>query len=64
MRSRDAVAEAAKPRTHVFGLFLLASVLLLGGLIIAELLVGSGNVTLSDVLQAPSRPQSLAQIIH
>lgn len=62
MRSRDAVAEAAKPRTHVFGLFLLASVLLLG-LIIAELLVGSGNVTLSDVLQAPSRPQSLAQII-
>ncbi|WP_266018427.1 iron ABC transporter permease [Brucella intermedia] len=62
MRSRDAVAEAAKPRAHVFGLFLLASVLLLG-LIIAELLVGSGNVTLSDVLQAPSRPQSLAQII-
>ncbi len=62
MRSRDAVAEAAKPRTHVFGLFLLASLLLLG-LIIAELLVGSGNVTMSDVLQAPSRPQSLAQII-
>lgn len=62
MRSLDAVAEAAKPRTHVFGLFLLASVLLLG-LIIAELLVGSGNVTMSDVLQAPSRPQSLAQII-
>lgn len=62
MRSRDAVAEAAKPRTHVFGLFLLASVLLLG-LIIAELLVGSGNVTMSDVLQAPSRPHSLAQII-
>ncbi|WP_176073919.1 iron ABC transporter permease [Brucella intermedia] len=62
MRSRDAVAEATKPRTHMFGLFLLASVLLLG-LIIAELLVGGGNVTLSDVLQAPSRPQSLAQII-
>lgn len=62
MKSRDAVAAAAKPRTHVLGLFLLASVLLLG-LIIAELLVGSGNVTLSDVLQAPSRPQSLAQII-
>lgn len=62
MRSRDAVAEATKPRTHMFGLFLLASVLLLG-LIIAELLIGGGNVTLSDVLQAPSRPQSLAQII-
>ncbi|WP_176056305.1 iron ABC transporter permease [Brucella intermedia] len=62
MRSRDAVAEATKPRTHMFGLFLLASVLLLG-LIIVELLVGGGNVTLSDVLQAPSRPQSLAQII-
>jgi len=62
MTLRDAVAQAAKPRTCVFGLFMLASVLMLG-LIIAELVVGSGNVALSDVLQAPSRTQSLAQII-
>jgi len=62
MTLRDAVAQAAKPRTCVFGLFMLASVLMLG-LIIAELVVGSGNVALSDVLQAPLRPQSLAQII-
>lgn len=62
MTPRHAVAEAAKPRIHVFSLFILATVLLLG-LIVAELVVGSGNVALSDVLQAPSRPQSLAQII-
>lgn len=62
MTSRDVVAEAAKPRTYVVGLFILASMLLLG-LVIAELVVGSGNVALSDALQAPSRPQSLAQII-
>lgn len=62
MTPRHAVAEAAKPGIHVFSLFILATVLLLG-LIIAELVVGSGNVALSDVLQAPSRPQSLAQII-
>ncbi len=62
MTARNAVAQAAKPRTCVFGLFMLASVLMLG-LIIAELVVGSGNVALSDVLQAPLRPQSLAQII-
>lgn len=62
MTPRHAVAEAAKPRIHVFSLFILATVLLLG-LIIAELVVGSGNVALSDVVQAPSRPQSLAQII-
>ncbi|MFK0684480.1 iron ABC transporter permease [Ochrobactrum sp. BD67] len=62
MTPRHAVAEAAKPRIHIFSLFILATVLLLG-LIIAELVVGSGNVALSDVLQALSRPQSLAQII-
>lgn len=62
MTSRDVVAEAAKPKLFVFGLFILASVLLLG-LIVAELILGSGNVGLSDVLQAPLRPHSLAQII-
>ncbi len=62
MTSRDVVAEAAKPKLFVFGLFILASVLLLG-LIVAELILGSGNVGLSDVLQAPMRPRSLAQII-
>ncbi len=62
MTPRHAVAEAAKPRIHVFSLFILATVLLLG-LIIAELVVGSGNIALSDVLQAPSRPHSLPQII-
>jgi len=62
MTPRQAVAEAAKPRIPVFSLFILAAVLLLG-LIIAELVVGSGNVALSDVVHAASRPQSLAQII-
>jgi len=62
MTPRQAVAEVAKPRIPVFSLFILAAVLLLG-LIIAELVVGSGNVALSDVVHAASRPQSLAQII-
>ncbi|MCO7728169.1 iron ABC transporter permease [Brucella intermedia] len=62
MTPRQAVAEAAKPRIPVFSPFILAAVLLLG-LTIAELIVGSGNVALSDVVHAASRPQSLAQII-
>ncbi len=62
MMSQDIVAEAVRPKTHVFGLFIFSAVLLLG-LIIAELIVGSGNIALYDVSQAPFRPQSLAQII-
>ena len=62
MTSQDVVAEAVRPKTHVFGLLIFSAVLLLG-LIIAELIVGSGNIALYDVSQAPFRPQSLAQII-
>lgn len=56
------VTDAQKPRILSAGLVMLVAGLLLL-LIGAELVIGSGNVTLDDVLHAPSRPQSLAQII-
>lgn len=62
MTSPKVIAEATKSKASSAGLIALAVGLLLA-LIVAELVVGSGNVTFGDIVDAPSRPQSLAQNI-
>lgn len=62
MTGRLLVTERVKTKRFSLCLILLAVVILLV-LMMAELVIGNGNVTLHDVLQSPSRPQSIAQII-
>lgn len=53
----------ARPAVSASTPVIAAGIALLLCLIAAELLTGSGRVTMQDVLQAPFRPQSLPQII-
>ncbi|TMU91785.1 iron ABC transporter permease [Brucella haematophila] len=62
MTAQPLASNQTKTATFTVGIVVLA-ILLLVALTAVELVIGSGNVTLQDVLQSPSRPQSLAQII-
>ena len=62
MTAQPLTTSQTKPAGFTIGIIVLV-ILLLVALTAAELVIGSGNVTLQDVLQSPSRPQTLAQII-